>query len=138
MRHPRNATTAPASVKAAAALLLAYGTAVLVNATVVQSSGGWAASRIVPWALVQLIVAGLIAWGLVRQAPWAWWLGIAFSALWLALGAISVLVLEHRDIYWLPPSGFQLLFMGSLLALGVALALLASGSARRAFRAPVG
>jgi hypothetical protein len=129
---------APASVKAAAALFVVYGLAVLLNATVMQRSGGWFAGRSEPWVLIQLIVAGVIAAGLVRRAPWAWWLGVALGAIWLVSGALAVLVVEHGDVYWLPPSGFQSLLVGSLGLLGVAVALLLSPSARKAFRRPAG
>lgn len=127
-------TGMPASVNTAAGLLLVYGAAVLLNATVVQSAGGWVASRDIPWALAQLIAATAIAWGLVRRARWAWWLGIAFSAFWLAASALPLLVIERRDVYWPPPSGFQTLLVASLGALAIALVLLVSPSARRAFR----
>ena len=128
----------PASVKAAAALFVVYGLAVLLNTTGMQRSGGWSAERAEPWVLIQLIVAGVIAAGLVRRAPWAWWLGVALGAIWLVSGALAVLVFEHGDVYWLPPSGFQSLLVVSLGLLGVALALLFSPSARKAFRRPAG
>jgi hypothetical protein len=128
----------PASVQAAAALFVVYGLAVLLNMTVMQRSGGWSAERSEPWVLIQLIVAGVIAAGLVRRAPWAWWLGVVLGAIWLVSGALAVLVLEHGDVYWLPPSGFQSVLVVSLGLLGVALALLLSPSARKAFRRPAG
>jgi hypothetical protein len=80
----------------------------------------------------------LIAWGLLHRARWAWWLGLALATFWLAAGALAVLVLERGDVYWLPPSGFQIFLVVSLLSLGLAVALLLSPSARTMFRRPAG
>jgi peptidoglycan/LPS O-acetylase OafA/YrhL len=126
----------PSSVKLAAALLVLYGAAVVLNATVIQNSGGWAAPHDFPRAVIRLLGTGFIAWGLVHRARWAWWLGVILAAFWLAAGAAAVLVLERGDVYWLQPSGFQVFLMVSLLCLGLALALLLSPSARRVFRRP--
>jgi hypothetical protein len=108
----------------------------VLNATVIQSAAGWAAPRDFPRAVVRLFGTGLIAWGLVHRARWAWWLGVILAAFWLAAGAAAVLVVERGDVYWLQPSGFQVFLMVSLLCLGLALALLLSPSARRVFRRP--
>jgi len=61
---------------------------------------------------------------------------LVLSALWLAAGALAVLVLEHGDVYWLPPSGFQVFLVVSLVSLGLVWALLISSSARKVFRGP--
>src|SRR5690349_2841017 len=45
---PGDAVNVPASVKAAAALFVVYGLAVLLNTTVMQRSGGWSAERAEP------------------------------------------------------------------------------------------
>jgi hypothetical protein len=136
MGHPRGTDSLPSSVKLAAALLVVYGAAVVLNATVIQEAGGWAAPRDFPRALIRLLGTGLIAWGLVQRARWAWWLGVILAAFWLVAGAAAVLVVERGDVYWLQPSGFQVFLMVSLLCLGLALALLLSPSARRVFRRP--
>jgi peptidoglycan/LPS O-acetylase OafA/YrhL len=136
MGHPRGTDSLPSSVKLAAVLLVVYGAAVVLNATVIQEAGGWAAPRDFPRALIRLLGTGLIAWGLVQRARWAWWLGVILAALWLVAGAAAVLVVERGDVYWLQPSGFQVFLMVSLLCLGLALALLLSPSARRVFRRP--
>jgi hypothetical protein len=99
-----------------------------------QRAGGWAASGLVPWAALFLIGCGVIAGGLLRRAAWAWWVAVACGALRLLAGVMAVLVVERGDVYWLPPSGYQSLLMVSLAALGVAVTLLLSPSARRAFR----
>jgi uncharacterized membrane protein (DUF2068 family) len=109
---------------------------VVLNATVMQSADTWVAARVLPRALLRLLGTGLVAWGLLHRARWAWWLGLVLAAFWLAAGALAVLVLEHGDVYWLPPSGFQVLLVVSLLCLGLALALLLSPSARTAFHRP--
>ena len=136
MEQPRGTDSLPSSVKLAAALLVVYGAAVVLNATVIQEAGGWAAPRDFPRALIRLLGTGLIAWGLVQRARWAWWLGVVLAAFWLVAGAAAVLVVERGDVYWLQPSGFQVFLMVSLLCLGLVLALLLSPSARRVFRRP--
>jgi peptidoglycan/LPS O-acetylase OafA/YrhL len=136
MGHPRSTDSLPSSVKLAAALLVVYGAAVVLNATVIQEAGGWAAPRDFPRALIRLLGTGLIAWGLVQRARWAWWVGVILAAFWLVAGAAAVLVVERGDVYWLQPSGFQVFLMVSLLCLGLALGLLLSPSARRVFRRP--
>jgi peptidoglycan/LPS O-acetylase OafA/YrhL len=132
----KNPETLPASVKLAAVLFVVYGVAVVLNATVMQAAGGWGASRDFPRAILRLIGTGLIAWGLLRRARWAWWLGLVLAVFWLAAGALAVLVLERGDVYWLPPSGFQIFLVVSLVCLGAAVALLISPSARAVFRRP--
>jgi hypothetical protein len=47
-------------------------------------------------------------------------------------------VVQDGDLYWLPPSGFQLLVAASLVCLGVAVALLLTPAARTAFRRTAG
>ena len=131
-----DADALPNSVKVGAALLVLYGVAVVLNATVMQGAGGWVADRDLAWAVIRLLVAGVLAWGLLRRARWAWWAGVVLSAFWLAAGTAALLVLERGDVYWLQPSGFQALLVVALLALCGALALLLSLSARTAFRRP--
>lgn len=136
MSQPKTADALPGSVKLAAALFLAYGAAVVLNATVIQSADTWVADRGLPRALLRLLLTGLIAWGLFHRARWAWWLGLVLAAFWIAAGALAVLVLEHGDVYWLPPGRIQVLLVVSLLCLGLAFALLLSPSARTVFRRP--
>jgi peptidoglycan/LPS O-acetylase OafA/YrhL len=136
MSQPNTADALPNSVKLAAALFVVYGVVVVLNATVMQSADAWVAARGLPRALLRLLGTGLVAWGLLHRARWAWWLGLVLAAFWLAAGALAVLVLEHGDVYRLPPSGFQVLLVVSLLCLGLALALLLSPSARTAFHRP--
>jgi hypothetical protein len=111
-----------------------YGVAVVLNAIMMQSETGWIAARDFPRALLRLFGTGLIAWGLWRRARWAWWLGLALAAFWLTAGALAILVFERGDVHWLPPSGFQIFLVISLLCLGGSLALLLSPSARQVFR----
>ena len=126
----------PNSVKLAAALFVGYGVAVVLNAAGMQSTGGWVAAGDFPRALIRLLATGVIAWGLLHRARWAWWVGLALAAVWLTAGALAVLVFEHGDVYWLRPSGFQIFLVVSLLCLGLSLALLLSPSARGVFRRP--
>jgi hypothetical protein len=109
---------------------------VLFNATVMQRQAGWAVGPGLPRAFIRLVGAGLIAWGLWHRERWGWWLGVVLGLFWLGTSVLAVAVLERGDIYWLRPSGFQTPLAASLLCVGVALALLLSASARRAFRRP--
>ena len=126
----------PASVKLAAALFIVYGLAVVLNATAMQAAAGWAAAGDFPRAILRLVGTGIIAWGLLRRARWAWWFGLVLAVFWLAAGALAVLVLDRGDVYWLPPSGFQTFLVVSLVCLGSAVAFLISPSARAVFRRP--
>jgi hypothetical protein len=136
MVDSKSPATLPTTVKAAAALFVLYGLAVVLNATAMQGGAGWAAPRDFPRAIVRLVGTGLIAWGLLRRARWAWWLGLVLGLFWLSAGALAVLVLDRGDVYWLPPSGFQTFLVVSLVCLGLAVTLLISPSARAAFRRP--
>ncbi len=130
----KNPEALPTSVKLAAALFVVYGLAVVLNAAVTQAAGEWGAARDFPRAILRLIGTGIIAWGLLRRARWAWWLGLVMAAFWLSAGALAVLVLERGDVYWLSPSGFQTVLVVSLVCLGSAVALIISPSARAVFR----
>jgi hypothetical protein len=136
MVRPTPSEALPSSVKLAAALFVTYGVAVVLNATAIQGASGWVGAGDFPRALIRLFGTGLIGWGLLQRARWAWWLGLVLAAVWLAAGALAVLVLERGDVHWLPPSGFQIFLVISLLCLGLVVALLISPSARAAFRRP--
>ena len=125
----------PGTVRAAAGLILAYGVLALANALTMQSQAGWGEPWAMGRALLRLLVSGLIAWGLLRRARWAWLVGLGWSVFGLFLGASAMLVVERGDIHWLPPSRAQLLLGSLLLSLGGAIALLITPSARAAFRA---
>jgi hypothetical protein len=126
----------PTALKWSAALFVLYGVGMLINVVVVQGAAGWGSTRDSPWVILNLLAAGLIAWGLLRRARWAWWLGLVVGGLWLVAGAMAVLVFEQGDIYWPAPSGFQTFLVGSLVCLGAALAFMISPSARAALRRP--
>jgi len=126
----------PGGVKAAAALFAAYGLGTFVNASVVLRDAGLTSPRAWIRAVVHLAGAGLVAWGLLRGGRWAWGLGLVLGILWLATGAMTTLVVQRGDLYWLPPSRFQLLLAASLVCLGVAVALLLTPAVRATFRRP--
>ena len=134
MVRPNTREALPNSVRLAAALFVAYGVAVVLNATAIQGAAGWVGPGDFPRALIRLFGTGLIGWGLLHRARWAWWLGLILAAVWLVAGALAVLVLEHGDVYWLRPGGLQIFLVISLLCLGMAVALLLSPSARAVFR----
>jgi hypothetical protein len=138
MVRPSTSEVLPSSVKLAAALFVVYGVAVVLNATAFQGGAGWVGAGDFPRAVIRLFGTALIAWGLLQRARWAWWLGVVLAAVWLAAGAVAVLVLERGDVHWLPPSGLQIFLVVSLLCLGLAVAMLVSPSARAAFRRTAG
>lgn len=125
----------PGTVRAAAGLILVYGVLAVANALTMQSQAGWGE----PWALgrsvLRLLVSAVIAWGLLRRARWAWWVGLGWSVFGLAVGASAMLVFQRGDIHWLVPSPAQLLPGAMLLSLGGAIALLVTPGGRAAFRA---
>ena len=129
--------TASGAIKLAAALFVVYGIAAFLNAAVVLQGAGWASPMAWIQALIQLVGAGAVAWGLLLGARWSWGLGLVLGLYWLVTGALTMLVLERGDLHWLPPSGFQVLMAAALVGLGVALALLLTPAARAALRRPV-
>ena len=136
MVRPNAGDALPSSVKLAAALFVTYGVAVVLNDTAIQGAAGWVGAGDFPRALIRLFGTGVIGWGLLQRARWAWWLGLILAAVWLVAGGLAVLVLERGDVHWLPPSGWQIFLVVSLLCLGLAVALLLSPSARAVFRGP--
>jgi hypothetical protein len=134
MVRPNTSEALPSTVKLAAALFVTYGVAVVLNATAIQGAANWVGAGDFPRALIRLFGTGLIGWGLLQRARWAWWLGLVLAAIWLGAGALAVLVLDRGDVHWLPPSGFQIFLVVSLLCLGLVVALLLSPSARAVFR----
>jgi len=127
---------APGGVKLAAALFALYGVSAFLNAVVVLRGGGWGSPRGWVPVLIQVIGAGIVAWGLLGGRRWAWWLGLVVGVCWLAAGALTTLVVQRDDLYWLPPSGFQLVLAASLVCLGAAVALLLTPRVRAVFRRP--
>ncbi len=138
MNAPSTSDEIPRAGKLAAAMFLVYGVSVVLNAFAYDAAAGtgWENMRGLPRSLGHLGGAGFVAWGLLRRARWAWWLGLAFALFWLGAGALAVLTLERYDVYWLPPSRYQAFLVISFLSLGVAVAALVTPSARAAPRAP--
>jgi hypothetical protein len=126
----------PATLRWAAALFLLYGGAVLLNALAMQAGEGWGEPWALPRAALRLLVSGVLAWGLLRRARWAWLLGLLWALFVLVLGGLALLVWEHGDIRWLAPSRAQVLPVAALVSLGGAIALLLTPSARGAVRGP--
>jgi hypothetical protein len=123
------------SLKLAALCFVLFAVAVLLNGAT-QSAAGWLAPRQIVRAGVRVVGAGAVAWGLFRGVRWAWVLGLVLGSFWLVAGLLTVIVLERNDLEWLAPSGFQVFLFASLAALGLAIALLLSSSARQAVRRP--
>jgi hypothetical protein len=134
MPDPSNKPAPSTAVQWAAALFLLHGLAVAANLVLVIGAAGWPGAWDVPRALLRLVATCVVGGGLLRQARWAWWLGLFLGSWWLTSAALAILVFERKDVYWLPPSGFQVLLFASLACLGGAMALLLSPSARAVFR----
>jgi hypothetical protein len=134
MVAPLPTRSLPKTLRLAAALFVLYGVAIALNALTVQRAAGWAHPLEVLRAILRLTGAVIIGWGLLRQARWAWWLGLVLAMFWLITGGLSVLVFERGDVYWLAPSGFQVMLVASLVCLGGAVASLLSPSVRSVFR----
>lgn len=130
--------TLPASVKLAAGLFMGYGVMTFINTTAVLAGAGLAAPRGWLRATFHLLGSALIAWGLLHRARWARVLGLLLAGVWLFVGMVTTLVVERWDVYWLPPSRFQLVLTGSLICLGLAVSLLLTPSALAVFRQPRG
>jgi hypothetical protein len=121
-------------VKAAAALFALYGICAVLNALVMVPSAGWPAPGDSVRAVVRLFGGAVIAWGLLRRERWAWAVGLVLGLFWIVTDGLATLVVQHGDVLWLRPSGFQLLLTASLIGLGVAIALLLTPRVRAAFR----
>ena len=129
-----NSRVTPSGVKAAAALFVVYGLCAFLNGVLIMPSAGWPVRSEWVRAIVRLAGAGLIAWGLLRRERWAWGLGLVLGLFWIVTDGLATLVVQHGDLVWLPPSGFQLLLTVSLIGLGAAIALLLTPAVRAAFR----
>jgi hypothetical protein len=110
-------------------MFVLYGIATVLNAMVFPAVAG---TEDVGDALRMLfpLGAGFVAWGLWHGARWAWWIGLALALSVLAAGVSVIAVFEHDDLYWLPPSDYQLFFVSELLSVSAAVALLLAPSAR--------
>lgn len=124
----------PPSVTAAAVLFALYGVAAVVNAAISQDWSGWADTGSAPRALLRIAAALLVAWGLLRGTVWAWWVALPLAILWLISGFAPVLVMDHGDMHWLPPSSNQIFLVVSLTSLSLALGLLLTPTARAFLR----
>lgn len=124
----------PSSVTAAAVLFALYGVAAVVNAAISQDWTGWAEAGSLPRALLRIAAALLVAWGLLRGTVWAWWVALSLAILWLLSGFAPVLVMDHGDMHWLPPSPNQIFLVVSLTSLSLALGLLLTPTARTFLR----
>ena len=117
-------------------MFVVYGLGVVLNAIRAQGELGWSDAGDVGRAVLRLAGCALVAWGLLRGERWAWWLGLALALLWLAAAAATMAVLDRGDVHWLQPSAAQLFLAAGTLSLGLAVALLLTPSARRAFQRP--
>ena len=127
----------PRTVKIAAWTLAGHGAAILVYGVLLQrflTSGRPDLSG----AVERFLTMGVIAWGLLNRAPWAWWAGVLTAGLLLAasllaLGAAAALGEGARVM--LAPGDAPFLILSSL-ALAIVVALLLAPSCRTAFRDP--
>jgi hypothetical protein len=128
---------APATVRWAAVALVAYGLVVLANATVLQIMNDWEGAAEYPRALIRAFGVSIVAWGLLRRAPWAWWLAVVLGVFWLVSSGFALamfLRVRTPEADALLPSGFHLTFGVTTALLALAVALLCHPSSRAAFR----
>jgi hypothetical protein len=115
-------------------MFVLYGIATVLNTVVFTTMAGAESVGDVLRMLLHPLGAGFVAWGLWRGARWAWWIGLALALSVLAAGVSVIAVFEHGDLYWLPPSDYQLFFVSELLSVSAAVALLLAPSARAVVR----
>lgn len=128
---------APATVRWAVLALVAYGLVVLMNATVLQALNDWEGVAEYPRALVRAFGVALVAWGLLRRARWAWWLGVGLGLFWvLSSGFALAMFLRIRtpEAEALLPSGFYVTLGLTIALLMLAVVLLFLPTSRAAFR----
>jgi hypothetical protein len=126
-------------VRAAAALLVAYGIIVLVNAVVLQSMANW-----VEWpqffrGLIRVVGVSLLAWGLLRGERWAWWGTVGLGGFWLIAGSLLLVGA------WFPvsdptvpiPAFSRTILTVAVFVVAIAIALILTPPVRAAFRRPL-
>ena len=128
----------PRSVRVGAALVFAYGVAVVINAAIQQSLGGWEYWHEFTRALIRFSGCTLVAYGLTRLSLWAWWLVIIVGGSAVLLGVLGAVGFSIGSHY----SGEQLPVMFLVRSTAI-LGLLATGivcllrrSSREVFRVP--
>ena len=125
----------PMTVRWAALALVAYACVVLVSATVLQAINDWQAVGD-PRAVVRGLGVALVAWGLLRRARWAWWLGVALALFWIVSGVaglVMFLSIRTDEAEALLPPAFYPLLGVTITLLTVALVLLVLPRSRAAF-----
>jgi peptidoglycan/LPS O-acetylase OafA/YrhL len=128
----RHTSGLPWTVKAASAVLVAYGLWVVINATLGQMATNWADAKDYPRALIRLGGMLLIAYGLLRRQRWGWWFGVLMPSLLLLLLATGVVALRAANED--PTEVFRTgQFLFPALCLVVALGLLLTPTSRAAF-----
>ncbi len=137
-RPDRDRGPLPRTIKIAAWTLASYGTAVFLFAILLEIVPNWGRPDL-PGAVSRGFGMGLIAWGLLNRARWAWWAGVLFTGLLLAvsllaLGAVTVMRAEGEHVTL--PVGLTLPLVLSGLACATVGALLLAPSSRAAFRDP--
>lgn len=128
----------PDSVRVAAALITAYGVAVVVNAFIDQTNIGWVEVRPggFPRAALRCVFMTAVAWGLVTRARWAWWAAVVLGSVFSLAGILGTTMLWRIRTEIALPTRPVAVALTSLVVLIVAVLLLLTPSARRAFRSP--
>ena len=124
------------TLQLAAAMFMLYGVAIVFNAVIFADMAGSANAGNGLHVLLHLLGVGFVVWGLLHGAHWARWASLTLALSVLAAGLPAISVFEYGDIYWLLPSDYQLFFVGGLLSVGAAIALLLAPSVRASHRHP--
>ncbi|HVE14313.1 MAG TPA: hypothetical protein VNI01_13015 [Elusimicrobiota bacterium] len=75
-------------LKLAAGLLALYGVLALVHDALVDGENGGGANYLL--LSIRPIWIGVMCWGLLKKARWAWWVSVVLNALWLVAGLFRV------------------------------------------------
>jgi Na+/alanine symporter len=142
MTDPAPVQPLPQTVKAAATILAAYGTVVLLYAVVLQTMIGWNQAQAFPRAIIRFLGMALIAWGLLKRARWAWWFGVLLPGFFLVLGLVALVTFltvakdVEKGVEIPVPPGFLPIAVFSGAAMAAVVALLLTRSSRATFRRP--
>lgn len=85
--------------------------------------------------LLMLALLAVMAFGLLRQTGWGWWLGVVMGGIWLLGGVLNFISIVTSPLLWAAPV-LALLVAVYAVALAAALVLLLSPAGRAPFRRP--
>jgi hypothetical protein len=112
------------TIRLAASLLMLHATVLLGYALWVGLTSAWRNETDLAQALTRFGVTLVLAWGLLNQRTWAWWVSILAGAATAVLAAISLSALWHGAGGRVPAMGGLQLAVAIVSVASVALACL--------------